>query len=425
MSSAIEGEYIPAPTKNVPVRGILGGTEFGLNTIKAGTKNLLKGGLQAVVIGAALDQLLKGIGWIQGEGGQIQKPVDGASVSTIPANGEYYWYSQSFANKQFSSATDLCNFLADSGGTSSITSMDSTGTGAVCTYHAYSGGSFDMQMARAGSHCPASSSYSSSKGSCISNDSKPVPIADQDWITMEQWIDNQDSKFVQDLLKQQCVGSLAPNRCYEQLRQKQLDMRGPKTVDAGSTTTTSTHANSDGTTSTTVTTTNNKYDITYGPSTFTYNKSSTTTSSTDGKPGEITTTTDQPSDEADPDDSDDDSDDKATPSPCAGDGCDGPKYEKLYEPTKDTKEKALDSYASRVKALPIVSSVAGFFTVSASAGCPSWSTNVSFAVFASMFSYDLVFDFYCQPWFVSMAQYAKIVFSIVCAYLAFRQAILD
>jgi hypothetical protein len=434
ISTAIEGEYIPAATKNVPVRGILGGAEFGLNTIKAGTRGIIKGGVAGIVVGAALDQLLKGLGWVMEDGTFVKKGdanTPTPTTGTAATNGGNYYVWEGDHGSVLSSAEAGCfALLRETGvvqawGDRAILTMDSIHeTYAEC--HADSNrGDFlvGVTTRRFGSGCPPNSDYSQTRGACYG--SAYIPLTDKDFIDMDTWINNQDSNFVKGILKQQCAGSLAPDRCYEGLRQRQLDMRGPSSVDAGSTTTKSTHANSDGTTSTTTTTTNNKYDITYGPSSFTYNKSSTSTTSTDGKPGDTTTTTEQPSDEADPDDSDDDTDDKTTPSPCSGAGCDGPKYEKLYEPTKDTKEKALDSYASRVKALPIVASVAGFFTVSASAGCPSWSTNVSFAVFASMFSYDLVFDFYCQPWFVSMAQYAKIVFSIVCAYLAFRQAILD
>ncbi|MEF9673161.1 hypothetical protein QNM99_17085 [Pseudomonas sp. PCH446] len=66
-------EYIEAATKNVPVRGILGGTTFGLNTIAGGAKSLLKGGVQALLVGAALDQLLKGVDWVMTDG-QLTKP---------------------------------------------------------------------------------------------------------------------------------------------------------------------------------------------------------------------------------------------------------------------------------------------------------------------------------------------------------------
>lgn len=426
MNTAIEGEFIPAATKNVPVRGIIGGTEFGLNTIKTATRGLLRGTVPTIVAGLALDQLLKGLDWVEKDGQVVKKaPSDTAAPTT---GTDYYQWTA--ASGSASSAEEGCFSLLDSSGALAAwgdrAAKRMTGFSdpahANCEGYVVKDGTFliGLTSVRYGSGCPANSEYSATRGACYG--STYVPLSDTDFIDMDTWINNQDSAFVRDLLKQSCVGSNNPNGCYESLRKRQLDLRGPSSVDAGSTTTTSTHANSDGTTSTTVTTTNNKYNMTYSPTTMTYTSHSTTVSSTDGKPGDSTSTDENPSDEADPDP---DSDDDTTPSPCAGTGCDGPAYVKLYEPTKDTKEQYLDSYASRVKALPIISSASGFFTVSASAGCPSWSTNVNFDVLGASFSYDLLFDFYCQSWFVSMAAYAKAVFSIVCAYLAFRQAILD
>jgi hypothetical protein len=420
MSTAIDGEFIPAPTKNVPVRGIISGTEFGLRTIIPKAKSLVRGGLVGIAAGYAFDQMLKGLDWVMTDG-QVMAKQPGAAVPTDPQNGEYYYYNQG-SDATYSSAAEACAHGIY--GMYPLAGVERNGNSYLCTVTVTDDDGSTRQLKfpvfEGGGTCPAGSTHTLS-GMCA-GPSKVAPVTEQDLGLMDNYIAARDSKFVQDLLRQSCEGSLAPERCYQELRTKQLALRGPSSVDAGSTTTTTTHPNADGTTSTTVTTTNNKYNITYSPTTMTYTNRSSTTTSTDGKPGDSTSTDENPSDEADPEDN---PDDDTTPSPCTGVGCDGPKYEKLYEPTKDTKEQALDSYASRVKALPIVSSVAGFFTVNASAGCPSWSTNVSFAVFASMFSYDLVFDFYCQPWFVSMAQYAKIVFSIVCAYLAFRQAILD
>jgi len=418
MSSAIEGEYIPAPTKNVPVRGILGGTEFGLNTIKGAARGLVRGAVPAIIGSLALDALLKGLDWAMVDGAVV-KHTPGGPVSTSAANGEYTW-GMSVSGHTFtgSDPVSVCaQYFAL--GNDQITAGYFAGTAQtqyVC------GGRSAISANRTGNHCPSNSTLSTTTGSCNSNTPTNTALTDQDFIAMDTWINNQDSKFVRDLLVQACVGSNNPNGCYQSLRQRQLDLRGPSSVDAGSTTTTSTHANADGTTSTTVTNTSTKYNLTYSPTTMTYTGHSTTTTTTNGKPGDTTTTDENPSDEAPSDDS---PDDDVTPSPCAGTGCDGPAYVKLYDPTKDTKQKFLDNYASKVKSLPILNAASGFFTVTASAGCPSWSTTVSFDVYGYSFNTNLVFDFHCQPWFVSMAAYAKIVMSIVCAYLAFRQAILD
>lgn len=422
MNTAIEGEFIPGPTKNVPVRGIIGGTEFGLNTIVAKSRSLLKGGLAGIAAGVAFDQLLKGLDWVM-QDGALMKKQPGQPVPTDPNKGEA-WYSSPYGGV-YNSVASACQYAAGLRG-QTFTSYTFAGGQTYICYGTYPGeeptsmGSVDRHPGT----CPSGSISAIDNSSCNSTAGTYVPLTDSDIDSdfLQNWINNQDSQFVKELLRQSCAGSNNPEGCYQSLRKRQLDLRGPSSVDAGSSTSTTTHKNNDGTTSTTVTNTNTKYNITYSPTTMTYTSHTTTTASTDGKPGDTTDTDDNPADDPDPDES---PDDDTTPSPCSGNGCDGPAYTKLYEPTKDTKEKFLDSYASKVKSLPILTAVSGFFTVSASAGCPAWSTNVTFDVFGYSFNTNLVFDFHCQPWFVSMAAYAKIVMSIVCAYLAFRQAILD
>lgn len=420
MSTAIEGEFIPGPTKNVPVRGILGGTTFGLNTIVPKAKSLLKGGLVAVAAGFAFDKLIEGVGWVMDEG-SISKKVDGAPVTTNPAAGEIYFYSS--GNGRYSTVLEACTHSSSGYGSFPLSNVHRDGSTWYCTATFPNGTTADIGVAQGGGDCPAGSSLSST-GSCVGSPKLvPVTPADIDGISVDQFINAQNSDFVKDLLHQSCAGSNNPNGCYQALRKESLNLKGPASVDAGTVTATTTHPNSDGTVSTSVTNVNTKYNIVYGPTNYNYTKNTTSTTTTDGKPGDTTTEDEAPGDETDPED--DKPDDDVAASPCAGTSCDGPKYETLYKPTTDTKEQALDSYSDRVKALPILSAITGFFTVSASAGCPSWSTTVDFSVMSASFHSDLVFDFHCQPWFVAIAQYAKIVISIVCAYLAFRQAILD
>jgi hypothetical protein len=415
MNTAIEGEFIPAPTKNVPVRGILGGTEFGLNTIIPKAKNLVRGGLVGIAAGYAFDKMLDGLGWVMTDGAVAKK-----SQPTVPPDispGDAYWQGSNGAH--YADATGYQAFFVGYWGNGSCSYTSDRFM--ACQAKLDNGATPEGYVELVGGTCTPPR-FMGTHGCVLPPTSPTTPLTDSDLDFMDAWIANQNSDFVKNLLRQSCEGSNNPEGCYQSLRKRQLDLKGPSTVDAGSTTTTTTHPNADGTTSTTVTTTNNKYNITYSPTTMTYTNHSITTTSTDGKPGDSTSTDENPGDEADPEDN---PDDDTNPSPCAGNGCDGPAYTKLYEPTKDTKEKFLDSYAAKVKSLPILTAVSGFFTVSASAGCPAWSTTVSFDVLGYSFNTNLVFDFHCQPWFVSMAAYAKIVMSIVCAYLAFRQAILD
>lgn len=421
MSTAIEGEFIPGPTKNVPVRGILGGTTFGLNTIVPKAKSLLKGGLVAVAAGFAFDKLIEGVGWVMDEGA-ISKKVDGPPVTTNPAAGEIYFYSS--GNGRYSTVLEACTHSSSGYGSFPLSNVHRDGSTWYCTATFPNGTTADIGVAQGGGDCPAGSSLSST-GSCVGAPKLvPVTPSDIDGISVDQFINAQNSDFVKDLLHQSCAGSNNPNGCYQALRKESLNLKGPASVDAGTVTTTTTHPNSDGTVSTSVTNVNTKYNIVYGPTNYNYTKNTNSTTTTDGKPGDTTTEEEQPADDP-ADDPEDKPDDDVAASPCTGEKCDGPAYKKLYEKSKETKESKIDGYATRVAAIPLFAAVTGYFTVSANAGCPVWETPVNFDVYGASFSYDLVFNFHCQGWFTAIASYASTVMMIVCSFLAFRQAFLD
>lgn len=430
-STAIDGEFIPGPTKNVPVRGILGQAEFGLSTIVPKTKSLIKGGLVGIAVGFAFEELLDGLNWVMKDGTVVKKLPSGPAVY-VPKGNEYYWNGGSSPN--FSSASAVCDWTSTNiavGFPDKQVNLSVTGGSAFCSITSSDWHSTSLTITRFGGQCPTGFNYDVSSGSCSdpSAPSTTAPLVDKDFVTMEDLMKMESTDWFKDLLKQQCNGSIAPTRCYQELLTAPSRLKGPATVDAGTVTTTTTHKNADGTTSTTAASTKTTYNITYGDNNFNYNKHTSTTTTTNGVPGDTTETDEQPSDEADPDDTqetpDDNKEPEIKPSPCSGDSCDGPAYIKLYEPIKETKETFIDSYVSSVKQLPLMSAVGGFFNVNASAGCPVWSASVNFSVFAASFATDLVFDFHCQGWFVSVASYAKYVMAIVCSFLAFRQAFLD
>ena len=387
LTAPLEGEYIAASTKNVPVTGILGGTSFGLSTIIGGTKSLLKGGIQAVAIGSAIDLLVKGVGWVMDSGGNITKPgytVGGTYTGAPRQYGTFTWSGASFFTvvKADSSALSGCNY----------TSNNDPYFGFSCFY-----------------------------STAILPPPKPVISSDITGTTIDNFVNSQNASFVQGLLKQVCQASINPGACYTSMAQQSLILKGPSSVAGPSTTTTTTVANSDGTTSAVATTNTTNYALTYGPDYFDYSKSSQSSTTTNGKQTSSTTTSDAsattPTDQQSTDSS-------ASASPCGG-NCDGPAYQKLYQPTTDTKEGAIDSYATQVSNLPILKAATGFFNVTAGGSCPVWSVNTSLPVMSASMPINLVFDFHCQSWFVSVASYASSVMSIVCAYLAFRQAFLD
>jgi len=433
ISTAIEGEYIAAATRNVPVRGILGGTTFGLNTIAGGAKSLIKGGLVGIAAGLAFDQLLKGIDWVMADG-KPMKQSPGAPVQTNPGSGDYYYTDNAYGN--YSSASDSCLAVAkgtiagwgpgySQPGVSSITQLSDSRFNCTFSYMGPSGiiGYFpDYPIFRYGNSCPAGSSYSSSAGACLSTTSTLVPVADADYGLVDAFVNAQNSDFVRNLLKQTCQSSLAPARCYDSMKQQALALQGPSSVPGETTTKSTTIANPDGATSNVVTTDNTNYAITYGPNYFDYTKTTQSNTTTNGKPTSSTTTSDASSD-PNPDPTKEQPSDPVA-SPC-GTNCDGPAYQKLYQPTTDTKEQALDSYASRVADLPILKAATGFFSVSVGGGCPVWQVNTSLEVLSASMPINLIFDFHCQGWFTSVASYASAVMAIVCAFLAFRQAFLD
>ncbi|MBP1143234.1 hypothetical protein JOE33_000179 [Pseudomonas sp. PvP027] len=435
LSTAIEGEFIPAPTKNIPVRGILGGPSFGLNTIKGAAKGLVRGGVPALLAGVAMSGILSGLDWVMKDGAVVKtgSGVPGP-VTNLPA--QYGWRSSQAGGPDIrygaSSALDGCRAMAsEMFPAGNVRVLGIYGFQAQCEWvNADNPMNINQwNTSRAGEGCPANSTYEGSTGACISAQPQAGPLTDTDFGLMDNFIDAQNSEFVKNLLKEACQGSNNPNGCYQSLRDqspKNDNLVGPKTVDGGTVTKTTTTANPDGTTSQTVTNTTTTYNMSYSPSSYTFNQSSKSTTVKNGVPVETTTQEEQPSDEATPEETpEDEPEEDIAASPCVGEKCDGPAYKKLYEKSKDTKEQKLDSYASRVAAIPLFAAVTGYFTVTASSGCPVWETPVSFAVFQSSFSTDLVFDFHCQSWFTSIASSASVVMLIVCSFLAFRQAFLD
>lgn len=235
--------------------------------------------------------------------------------------------------------------------------------------------------------------------------SSKIPGANPDWI--------------KDLLRRACEGSPSPNACLDSLMD-QSRITGPASVSGGTQTTTTTYTKPDGTTGTKTSEAKTTYNLTYGPNYFDYSKSVVTTNYQDGQKTDETTQTENPDATAE----EPPEEEKPTADPCTG-TCDGPKYEDLYKPTDETKEDALDSYASRVSSIPIINAASGFFSVSVSASCPIWQTSVDFSVMGHQFNDDLRFDYHCQPWFTDYRPFAIAVVMIIAALGAFWVATLD
>lgn len=90
----------------------------------------------------------------------------------------------------------------------------------------------------------------------------------------------------------------------------------------------------------------------------------------------------------------------------------------LYTPSQDTPQSVYSQFASSVSSSPLSTAVTGFFGVSTSGSCPSWSIPAN-KYWTSGFS----FDFFCQSAILSLLSAAGYVVLAVAAYAAFKIAL--
>lgn len=411
--AVLEGEYIPGVTldKSLPVK-IIPRIDFSIPTTINAAKNLLKGGVQGMVLSAALQGMLDSVGAFIDENGQAV--VKQSSVDGIPLNQEVSGYSPAY----------ICQHMTASQTMGKINVVDYNGS----QYAVYVGymNTVPSDYTLYGNNCTQTANgYAASGGYWPVSRAKLIsasdisvggtPLSDTQWTSMGQFADGQPADWLAGLLKDVCsAGSNQPS-CFESLKASSA-LSGPAEVSAPTTTSTQTYTRPDGTTGTKVTTTNTKYSIKYGDSYYDYSKTSIVNVSQDGQPVSSETTTESPdvTEEKPPEDS----------SPCTS-NCDGPAYKDQYAPTTDTKESLLDSYKGRISSIPIIQAVPAFFAVSVSSSCPVWSYNGSLGVLGFSMPLNLTFDFHCRDWFTSYQTYAMAAVALVCAFFAFRVAVLD
>lgn len=424
--AALEGEYIAADTKNVPVRGIHGGVTSGYRTVATGLKNGLKANLGSLLLQATVGAAVAGVGWVMTDGVLTKKTF---AAPSNPPSSNYYWVVGTSDNPtHFNSAELAClstfkntsywafdhvQFQYDS---SALCFAKGIAPNTIGTVYAQN------NLTRFGSGCAAPAVWDSVSRSCQVYSSSPV--ADGDWDALDPWLAKQSAAWLTTMMREICGGSygtLSPDQCFDSMKTASQNLTGPASVDGGTKTTNSTYTKPDGTTGTRSETQQTTYNITYGPNYWDYSTTTKTVNYEDGvKTGESTETDSSSPTEEQPSEEDE----QTTASPCSS-NCDGPKYEDLYKPTQDTKEKAIDSYASRVKNIPIINAAAGFFNVSVSASCPVWQTSVDMDVYGRQFHSDLKFDQHCQPWFTDYRPFAVAVVLIIAALGAFWVATLD
>lgn len=289
--AALEGEYIPGESlnKSVPVP-IIPRIDFSIPTTINAAKNLLKGGVQGMVLSAALQGMLDSVGAFIDENGQVVKSGS-SSVDTTSGSG-YYYFQQPYSSTHFSTARDACLNFA---GTRTFYSLElaagnTIGTAYVCTVLAPEGSKITAQVYRYGTACPSGSSYDKASGACVV-ESGSVSLTDTDWNSMGQFADGQSAEWLDGLVKDICT----TDSCFEALKAGS-SLSGPSSIPGGSTTTTGTYTRPDGTTGTETSTTSISYGFTYGDTYYDYSKRTSTTTSQDGK----TTSESQTNENSDP-----------------------------------------------------------------------------------------------------------------------------
>lgn len=252
-----------------------------------------------------------------------------------------------------------------------------------------------------------------------------IPLTDPDYDNMINFAQGQNAAWLDGLLKASCQGSLAPALCFQDLKSGS-SLSGPATLTGPTTTKTTTTTSPSGITNQIVNTVTTTYNITYGDNNYTYNTTTKAVTTENGVPvsDETTTDDDDITSEEPPKEEDPTEEEQEQPLPCAGEICDGPAYEDQYEPTEETKEEHLDSYADRAANIPIIQAVSGMFDVSAAGNCPVWSYQGSAQILGMSMPIDLTFDYLCMSWFTQYGPWIRAVIYLVCVAIAIRIALL-
>lgn len=412
----LHGQYIPydghgtGRKMHIPVSGR---NFYSLYGTTYSAKNLLRANVPQLAIGAAIAGLAAGLDWVfDNSDAQWKAP----STSHITDPGLFVWRSNNNNSIGGPTPDAACEAYLATQPTYGVYAgfVPWNGDTLRCQYQADSGRIYTTIISPY-APCPDGSSYNHETYRCDAV-GVMVPLDDTHLDQLDGVIANSSPEFIQDILKDACNGSNAPDRCFEDLLER-TELTGPASVTSPATITTTTVTGPDGISTQQQTQTVTRIDITYGDNYYDY--TTTRTSTTTNADGSTSVTTDTDSDpDAEPEESP-----LEVAKPCAED-CEGPAYEDLYTPTDDTKESLADSYMSRVQAIPLFAAVGGFFDVSVSASCPVWQTDLAMDILGESFSYQLVFDYHCQPWFVDLRPFCLVVFMIFGAGVAFRIAIL-
>lgn len=395
------------------------------NLGKAVGKKLAGGLAVSIVVGALWDEAMEGLDWVMGEGGQIKKLSSPTSDDVDIQYG--HWVVNGKKGYTFDQACNQ-NAGVTYGSYTLTTRVNSPST---CSFNAYTTAigppavtSWPLDVDFKAGPCPPNS-VKQGNDCVVPSIQSIVPDSEiessfVDFVSNKATVD-----MLTQLLKDACVGSLSPNRCFETLAEHSA-LSGPDFMKGPKTETSTRVTNPDGTISEAKTQTETNYNLSYQGDTITVKTETKTTNYKDGvQTGETVTeekTDTEMNPEAKPQEQEED---KAVAVPCEGVLCEPPEYEQQFEELEKTKEGIIDEYHQTILNAPIFQAVGGFFDISANATCPVWQTNVDFSVFESSLKTDLVFDFHCRPEFSGYRPWALAVMLVVAGFAAFRIGVLD
>lgn len=290
-------EYIPAASsESRAVAAVSKGLRIPTSGIISSLKTGLRGGVPALLGSAVVAGIVEGVGWIQGEGGQIQKP--GSSADPVPtAPGQYRWMSHpnsgaTEATSAAESCKEIAKYLFPPRGVGLVERIQNNGSTASC-YWADPNNSSNIQYyatSRVGNGCPANSSYSTTVGACIGS-GVPVPVSEEDLSVLDGFILGKDGVWQQGLANEVCKGSSDVSGCIANMG-AQPYISGPSLVSTPEVTTETTSQNPDGTSTEVSTKTRTDYQLGYpssAPGTISVDPKTTTQTTTTTKDANGTT----------------------------------------------------------------------------------------------------------------------------------------
>lgn len=275
-------EFIPsAASESRAVATLSKGLRVPTSGIISSLKTGLKANIPGLLTSAAVAGIVAGVDWIQGEGGQIQKPTTGGPVSTNPSDGDYYWTSFNANGATFSSADETCEFFSR-GGRNSVSLTLTSPIAGTCSITYQEGDKSSVQVYRSGSHCPAGSTYNDSKGACTSAVTY-APLTDSDYDVLDGFIKDQNGVWQRGLANEVCKNASNYEGCIVGMGATPY-ISGPAVVSSPDVTTQTQSQNADGTTTDVTTKTHTDYSLGYpssSPGTISIDpKTSTTTTTT-------------------------------------------------------------------------------------------------------------------------------------------------